>query len=191
MDAFDGPLSDIPQFLRRPADPSAKAPPLPAEGARPAPAPRLPHGLPIHQGRAPVTPPFAARQPAPADGPETPDTAVQVPGHADLKIVTLAARDGGASPAPLPAPAGPDPAAMHAELEAAAADWPQAEDQSDVAFQVTLPRSVIRQIRLCAAAEGTTHRAIILRALRTAGLAIPEGADVDRRALAARRRQQA
>ena len=61
----------------------------------------------------------------------------------------------------------------------------------DLAFQVTLPRSVIRQIRLLAAEDATTQRAIILRALRAAGLMIPEGADVDRRAAAARRRQQA
>lgn len=61
----------------------------------------------------------------------------------------------------------------------------------DIAFQVTLPRSVIRQIRLLAAEEETTHRAVILRVLRAAGLAVPEGADVDRRANPARRRQQA
>lgn len=61
----------------------------------------------------------------------------------------------------------------------------------DAAFQVTLPRGVIRQIRLLAAEEGTTHRAIILRYLREAGLAVPEGADIDRRTAAARRRQQA
>ncbi len=61
----------------------------------------------------------------------------------------------------------------------------------DAAFQVTLPRSVIRQIRLFAAEQGTTHRAVVLRALRTAGLNIPEGADVDRRAVAAKRRHQA
>lgn len=61
----------------------------------------------------------------------------------------------------------------------------------DIAFQVTLPRSVIRQIRLLAAEEETTHRAVILRVLRAAGLAVPDGADVDRRANPARRRQQA
>ena len=64
-------------------------------------------------------------------------------------------------------------------------------DEDDAAFQVTLPRSVIRQIRILAAQEGTTQRAIVLRALRLAGLAVPEGADIDRRILAGRRRQQA
>lgn len=61
----------------------------------------------------------------------------------------------------------------------------------DAAFQVTLPRNVIRQIRVLAAEEGTTHRAIVLRSLRQAGLAVPDGADVDRRVLAAKRRQRA
>jgi hypothetical protein len=56
---------------------------------------------------------------------------------------------------------------------------------------VTLPRSVIRQIRILAAQEGTTQRAIILKALRLAGLSVPEGADIDRRILAGKRRQQA
>jgi hypothetical protein len=65
------------------------------------------------------------------------------------------------------------------------------DTDEDAAFQVTLPRGVIRQIRVLAAEEGTTHRAIILRSLRQAGLAVPEGADVDRRTAAARRRQQA
>ncbi len=64
-------------------------------------------------------------------------------------------------------------------------------EDRDAAFQVTLPRSVIQQIRLLAAHKGTTHRAIILQSLRIAGLSVPDGADVDRRALAARRREQA
>jgi hypothetical protein len=69
-------------------------------------------------------------------------------------------------------------------------DDPQ-DDAGDAAFQVTLPRSVIRQIRILAAQEGTTQRAIILKALRLAGLSVPEGADIDRRILAGKRRQQA
>ncbi len=61
----------------------------------------------------------------------------------------------------------------------------------DVAFQVTLPRSVVRQIRVLAAKKETTQRAIVLRALRLAGLRVPEGTDVDRRGRAAKHRQQA
>ena len=64
-------------------------------------------------------------------------------------------------------------------------------DDTDAPFQVTLPRGVIRQIRLRAAEGGTTNRAIVLRALRGAGLAVPEGADVDRRVLAAKQRRRA
>lgn len=67
----------------------------------------------------------------------------------------------------------------------------QVDDGGDAAFQVTLPRSVIRQIRILAAQEGTTQRAIILKALRLAGLSVPEGADIDRRILAGKRRAQA
>ena len=65
------------------------------------------------------------------------------------------------------------------------------DDGGDTAFQVTLPRSVIRQIRILAAQEGTTQRAIVLKALRLAGLSVPEGADIDRRILAGKRRAQA
>ncbi len=61
----------------------------------------------------------------------------------------------------------------------------------DVAFQVTLPRSVARQIRVLAAKKDTTQRAIVLRALRLAGLWVPEGTDIDRRGRTAKRRQQA
>ncbi len=94
---------------------------------------------------------------------------------------------GPAQSAPAPAPAlAPIPAPALAPALAQTAP----EDR-DAAFQVTLPRSVIRQIRLRAADEGTTHRAIVLQSLRIAGLTIPEGAEVDRRTLAAQRREQA
>jgi hypothetical protein len=66
-----------------------------------------------------------------------------------------------------------------------------AGDEDNSAFQVTLPRGVIRQIRILAAQEGTTQRAIVLKALRLAGLAVPDGADIDRRIPAAKRRQHA
>jgi hypothetical protein len=57
----------------------------------------------------------------------------------------------------------------------------------DVAFQVTLPRGVVRQIRILAAEKDTTQRAVVLRALRLAGLSVPEGSDIDRRGRAAKR----
>lgn len=173
MTTLQDALDDIPQFLRRPADPAASSPLIAVSGARVRRAPHLPHGSPIHQGRAPVIPPFAEAQAAP---------------ERSVNVIALAPRSDGAEAVSVI----PEPITMRAEIEAAAGDWPQGEeDHSDVAFQVTLPRSVIRQIRLCAASEGTTHRAIVLRAFRAAGLDVPEGADVDRRAIAARRRQQA
>lgn len=180
-------LDDIPQFLRRPADPTASSPLMAAPEACVRRAPHLPHGSPIHQGRAPVVPPFAE---APARVPlaQPIGAEAQAAPERSVNVIALAPRSDGAEAAPVI----PEPITMRAEIEAAAGDWPQGEeDHSDVAFQVTLPRSVIRQIRLCAASEGTTHRAIVLRAFRAAGLDVPEGADVDRRAMAARRRQQA
>lgn len=52
---------------------------------------------------------------------------------------------------------------------------------ADAPFQVTLPRDLIRQIRIRAAEEETTHRAIILRALKLYGFAVADGEDVDKR----------
>jgi hypothetical protein len=62
-------------------------------------------------------------------------------------------------------------------------------DGEDVAFQVTLPRGVVRQIRMLAAEQDTTQRAVVLRALRLAGLSVPDGCDIDRRGRAAKQRQ--
>ncbi len=95
--------------------------------------------------------------------------------------------------------AGADPAGQRAHIELAfdnetASDDAGAEagaEPEDVAFQVTLPRSVVRQIRVLAAKKDTTQRAIVLRALRLPGLWVPEGTDVDRRGRTAKRRQQA
>ncbi len=89
---------------------------------------------------------------------------------------------------------GPASAKTHmpvVEKNALTATAEKVDDDTDAPFQVTLPRGVIRQIRLRAAEGGTTHRAIVLRALREAGLAVPEGADVDRRVLAAKQRWRA
>ncbi len=100
------------------------------------------------------------------------------------------------SPARLPGPAGEDPAGQRVRLKLAfdseaAPDAGAEAGAEDVAFQVTLPRSVVRQIRVLAAKKNTTQRAIVLRALRLAGLWVPEGTDVDRRGRTAKRRQQA
>ena len=88
---------------------------------------------------------------------------------------------------------GEDSAGRHARIELAFDNDTASDDAGaqDVAFQVTLPRSVVRQIRVLAAKKDTTQRAIMLRALRLAGLWVPEGTDVDRRGRTAKRRQQA
>ena len=53
-------------------------------------------------------------------------------------------------------------------------------DSEDIAFQVSLPRGVVRQLGLLAAEKDTTQRAVVLRALRLAGLSVPEISDIDR-----------
>ncbi len=89
--------------------------------------------------------------------------------------------------------AGENPAGQRARIELAFDNETGSDDAGaeDVAFQVTLPRSVVRQIRLLAAKKDTTQRAIVLRALRLAGLWVPAGTDIDRRGRTAKRRQQA
>ncbi len=53
-------------------------------------------------------------------------------------------------------------------------------DSEDVAFQISLPRGVVRQLGILAAEKDTTQRAVVLRALRLAGLSVPEISDIDR-----------
>jgi len=161
-------LKTIPKFLRRPPE-SACAQPAFTAVAPPAPLRALPLRV-IHGGTPPARPPFAPVPDIEAHGPA---------------VVDLSARRTGAASQTPPAHA------MQARIESTFGAEHVPDQDGDAAFQVTLPRSVIRQIRVIAAEEGTTHRAIVLRALRAAGLSVPEGADVDRRVTAARRRQQA
>ena len=109
-------------------------------------------------------------------------------------------------PAPIATPAAPKPAAPKVVeiAQPSTAESPVAQrtrialafqnesldtgsDGDDAAFQVTLPRGVVRQIRMLAAEQDTTQRAVVLRALRLAGLSVPEGSDIDRRGRAAKR----
>lgn len=212
-------LNGIPVFLRRPEDrtPAKLAITRPADtGAeRPNRAPKDPAAT-IHGGMAPVTPDFLAEAPirpvlvenSAADAGTAPAPAR--PGTARPILPWMARKTAQVTPKAQPAmhsgsdvvdltarrEAHPElaPVKLYQELRSAFEtdqDDSAEDDDADVAFQVTLPRSVVRQIRVVAAEEGTTHRAIILRALRAAGVEIPEGADVDRRAVAAKRRQQA
>jgi hypothetical protein len=64
-------------------------------------------------------------------------------------------------------------------------------DSDDVAFELNLPRGVVRQLRVMAAEKDTTQRAVVLRALRLAGVSVPESSDVDHREPSAERQIQA
>ena len=164
-------LRSIPPFLRRPEAqrPEAQRRPGPA-GAERAARPIKP-AEPI----APIAAPAA---------PAAQDSGAQT---AAPRIVELAARQAET------VQAGENPAGQRARIELAFDNETAPDDAGaqDMAFQVTLPRSVVRQIRVLAAKKDTTQRAIVLRALRLAGLWVPEGTDVDRRGRTAKRRQQA
>ncbi len=127
-------------------------------------------------------PPFLRRREAQDSGAQT----------AAPRIVELAARQAEEVQVET-VQAGEDPAGQRIRIELAFDSEAAPDDAGaeDVAFQVTLPRSVVRQIRVLAAKKDTTQRAIVLRALRLAGLWVPEGTDVDRRGRTAQRRQQA
>ncbi len=177
-------LRSIPQFLRRreAQRPEAQRP----EAKRPEKSPaRLPG--PAGEERAveaikPAEPIEPAKAAKPIVAPAAPAAQTAAP-----RIVELAV------PQAETAQAGENPAGRHARIELAFDNDTASDDAGaeDVAFQVTLPRSVVRQIRVLAAKKDTTQRAIVLRALRLAGLWIPEGTDVDRRGRTAKRRQQA
>ncbi len=166
-------LRSIPPFLRRR---EAHRP----DADRPEKSPvRRPGPAGAERAAQPIEP---AEPSAPIAAPAAPAAQVAAP-----RIVELAA------PQAETVQAGENPAGQRARIELAfdnetASDHAGAED---VAFQVTLPRSVVRQIRVLAAKKDTTQRAIVLRALRLAGLWVPEGTDVDRRGRTAKRRQQA
>jgi hypothetical protein len=102
-------------------------------------------------------------------------------------------------PAPMPAtvteapkkPAAPAaPAAQRARIALAfenpdipeTRDLTEGKDGDDITFRITLPRGVVRQICMLAVERDTTQRAVVLRALRLAGLSIPDSSDIDRRA---------
>jgi hypothetical protein len=184
-------LKNIPPFLRRTQEPL------------PRPAAAQTETVPAQTETAPATaetaPPPAAKATA-----ELPPVPAVKPGS----LPWLAQRKAAvkeAAPAPVVSAAveKPVPKAIKApnavresqsrierELSREAVAEP-APGEADAPFQVTLPRGVIRQIRIRAAEEGTTHRAIVLRALRLAGLSVPEGLDVDRRKPTVQQRQTA
>ena len=160
-------LRGIPAFLRRfEAPPPRKLPVRPGDLAAPQPQ------------AAPQSQPQAAPQPASQPAPQPAPTSTAAP--AAPKVVDMV------QPAAAEAPA-----AQRARIALAFENRDLAEDGDDVAFQVTLPRGVVRQIRMLAAEKDTTPRAVVLRALRLAGLSVPDGSDIDRRGRTAKRRSQA
>ena len=166
-------LRSIPPFLRR------------QEAQRPEKSPaRRPGPAGAERAAEPIKP---AEPIAPIVAPAAPAAQTAAP-----RIVELAVPQAETGQAET-VQAGANPARQRARIELAFDNGTASDDAGaeDVAFQVTLPRSVVRQIRVLAAKKDTTQRAIVLRALRLAGLWVPEGTDVDRRGRTAKRRQQA
>ena len=58
---------------------------------------------------------------------------------------------------------------------------PGASEEKDVALQVMVPERIKRQVSVRAAQDGTTHRTIILTALRAIGLVVDERDLCDKR----------
>ncbi|MFQ6018769.1 MAG: hypothetical protein ACE5KF_11325, partial [Kiloniellaceae bacterium] len=196
MDYDDEFLKSIPHFLRRHDDILSNPAPAKASGA-----PR--NGCDADQasgmaGQAPLPPRRAASR-AQAAAPTAAGEGGIAPASAATPPAPAASRPGswphdgrgkGSGETRFGAALRKQRAARAPQDSAPQSVADQAPDDADAAFQVTLPRRVIRQIRMRAAEEGTTHRAIILRSLRAAGLSVPEGVDIDRRTLAARSRHQ-
>ena len=143
-------LRCIPAFLRRTQEPPPRKLPV------------RPRDLPA--ARRPSEPRL---QPRPAATPAATPAAAPAP----PKVVGLAQPS-----------AAEAPAAQRARIALAFEnpDITEENDREDITFRVTLPRGVARQIGLLAVARDTTECAVVLRALRLAGLSIPDGSDVDR-----------
>ncbi len=112
--------------------------------------------------RAPVRP---ARKPAAPPAPTVSQPRASVRQNSGPQVIDLAARQAAAATA-----------------RQASETAPGGSPTEDMTLQVSLPRSVVRQICLLAAERDTTQRAIVLRALRLAGFSVPDGAEADRHA---------
>ncbi len=151
-------LRSIPAFLRRTNELPPRKP-----TARPRKPAARPRAAAVTSKTAPKDSPVTASPPVPSS--ETAETAPPTP--APQAVIAT----------PKATPAGPrgrlalavhNPDFDNLELDAAAEDIP---------VQLHLPRSVARQLRALAEEKGTTQRAIVLRALRLAGLSVPERRD--------------
>ncbi len=179
MQSDDTLLPSIPPFLRRfEESPPRKLPVRP----RNLPAARSQPARPSKPTAAQAAPAAAAAAPAPSAKPQVVDMT--------------------------PPPAAEGPAAQRGRIALAfenqdlpeGVDWGAAGgatgeatggDSEDVTFELNLPRGVVRHRRAMAAETDTTQRAVVLRALRLAGLSVPEGIDVDHRERDAERQIQA
>ncbi len=193
-------LRTIPPFLRRYQEPPPRKLPvrprdLPA--ARSPSEPRLqprPTAAPA-PAATPSATPVATAAPAAPTAPATPTA----PAASDAaKVVEMAQPLAAEGPAAQRArialafeneslDSGPAQGTAQSMVQGTIQGTIQGTDAEDAAFQVTLPRGVVRQIRMLAAEQDTTQRAVVLRALRLAGLSVPDGSDVDRRGRAAKR----
>ena len=182
MQSDDTILPSIPPFLRRfEESPPRKLPVrprnLPAAQSQPARASK-----PTTTQSAPVAPAAAAPKPAPSAKPKvvdmTPPPAAEGP-TAQRDRIALAFEN-------QDLPKGADGGAARRATGGATGG-----DSDDVAFELNLPRGVVRQLRIMAAEKDTTQRAVVLRALRLAGVSVPESSDVDHRELSVTRQIQA
>jgi len=155
-------LRSIPAFLRRYQEPPRRKLPI-----RPRDLPAAGSQTQRQSGPAPVATPTA--KPAVTTTPAT---------SAVAKVVEIA------QPAAVETPV-----AQRARIALAFKNHDLAEGTAadDIAFQVTLPRGVVRQIRELAAEQDTSQHAVVLRALRLAGLSVPERSDIDCRGGGAKR----
>ncbi len=166
-------LRSIPPFLRRYEEkPRLKLPIRPRDLPRAQDQPA--QSQPAKPSKPKVLPPAAS----PAEPPAGP------------KVVELAQPAATETPAEAPA-AQRARIALAFENQELAQGLVEGTDGDDIAFQITLPHGVVRQIRILAAEKDTTQRAVVLRALRLAGLSVPEGSDIDRREPGAKRQSQA
>ena len=152
-----------------------------------------PRKLPVRPRNLPAAPSQPARASKPTATQAAPATAAAAPApSAKPKVVDMT-----------PPTAAEGPAAQRGRIALAfenqdlpeganggAAGGAPGGDSEDVTFELNLPRGVVRQLRVMAAEKDTTQRAVVLRALRLAGLSVPESSDVDHRERSAERQIQ-
>jgi hypothetical protein len=157
-------LRSIPDFLRRTQEPPPRKPPV-----RPRDLPAIrnePRPESGTQSRPRPIPAPAAAPVAPASPLASPPASPPASPTASPKVVEMARPSAAAGRA-----------ATRPRIALAFENRDLAEAGSD---RISLPREVARQICMLAVERDTTQRAVVLRALRLAGLSVAEGSDGDR-----------